>query len=171
MNISKTKTRFYIYAIALLPFILLLATGVILLKYHTGALPESMIMGQDAHFWFPFHRVTAVITTLLILLHLFVKTDWVKNLFLFKLKGRFKAANIILFVVFLLCSLTALNSWLIFDGTDIAENLRGIHNKLGLLLIIMFAIHIWNYRKVIITQLKKLKRNPVVLKKETVKIR
>jgi len=155
MNISKTKTRFYIYAIALLPFILLITTGVIMLKYHTGAPVESIIIGLDGHSWMTFHKIISVISMLLILLHLFVKTDWVKNLFLFKLKSKFKAANIILFVVFFLCSLTALCAWLIFGGTATAQLLVGIHNKLGLLLILLFVIHIWNYRKVIISQFKK----------------
>ncbi|MRT92595.1 hypothetical protein [Ancylomarina sp. 16SWW S1-10-2] len=156
MNKSANKIRFTIYAIALIPLILLLGTGVVLLKYHTGSPLESSVMGCNAHFWFPFHKLTAVISTFLILLHLFVKTDWVKNLFLFKLKGGFKTSNIILFIVFLFCSLSALSSWLIFDGDDMAEFLRGIHNKLGLLLIVMFAIHLWNYRKVIVSQVKKL---------------
>ena len=156
MNKSSTKIRFMIYAIALIPFILLLGTGVVLLKYHTGSPLESTFMGCDAHFWFPFHKLTAVISTLLILLHLFVKTDWVRNLFLFKPKGGFKTSNIILFIVFLFCSLSALSSWLIFDGDDMAELLKGVHNKLGLLLIVMFVIHLWNYRKVIVSQVKKL---------------
>ncbi|PKQ64500.1 hypothetical protein BZG02_06750 [Labilibaculum filiforme] len=157
MSKSANKIRFTIYAIAFIPFILLLATGVILLKYHTGAPLESTVMGWNAHYWFSFHKLTAVLSILLILLHLFVKTDWVKNLLLSKLKARFKASNIILFIVFIICSLTALCSWLIFDGANIAELLRGIHNKLGLLLIVMFVIHLWNYRKVIVSHCKELK--------------
>ncbi|MFA9391150.1 MAG: hypothetical protein ACERKD_15175 [Prolixibacteraceae bacterium] len=151
------KTRFYIYTIGLLPFVLLLFTGVILVKYHTGAAPESTVLGGDAHFWFSFHKVIAVITIPLILLHLFVKTDWVKSLLRFKVKGRFKTTNSILFVVFVLCSLTALVSWLIIDDPAISGNLGGIHNKFGILLIILFVIHVWNYRKRIIAQFKQLK--------------
>lgn len=155
MDQSINKIRFNIYTIALLPFILLLGTGVILLKYHTGTPPELTVMGCDAYFWFAFHKLTSVISILLISLHLFVKTDWVKNLFLFKLKGGFKTSNIILFLVFIFCSLTALCSWLIFEGAEISGLLKGIHNKLGLLLIVMFVVHLWNYRKIIISQLKK----------------
>lgn len=157
MGKPANKIRFYIYAIALLPFIPLVVTGVILLKYHTGAPFEACVLGLDAHFWFPFHKVTALITMLFVLLHLFVKTNWVKNLFQFKLEGKFTTANVMLFVVFLFCSLTAFCSWLIFHGTHISEMLVGIHNKLGLLLILMFVIHLWNYRKVILVQLKKIR--------------
>lgn len=155
MSISISKIRFYVYAIALLPMVILLGTGVIMLKYHTGAPAESLFWGQNGHFWHTFHQVIAIITTLLILLHLFVKTKWVNNLLKFKVKGRFKLSNTILFVVFSLCMLTAYGSWLIFDDPDISAILVGIHNKIGLLLIIMFGIHIWNYRKQIINQFKK----------------
>lgn len=155
MSNSITRTRFYIYAVALLPFILLLSTGVILLKYHTGAPIESLTWGYDRQFWLSFHKLISVITALLILLHLFVKTDWVKNFFRFKVKGRFKTSNIFLFIIFTLCLLTAYSSWLIFSEAHISGMLRGIHNKLGLLLIFLFGIHIWNYRKLIVTQFLK----------------
>jgi hypothetical protein len=156
MSKSVSKTRFYIYAIALLPFILLLTTGLVMLYYHTGAPEESLFCGYDGHFWLLFHKIIAVITIPFILLHLFVKTDWVKNFFSLKVKGRFKAANIFLFIVFSLCLLTAFGSWLIFDDQVISGMLGGIHNKLGLLLILLFVIHIWNYRKLIISQFKKI---------------
>lgn len=155
MSISNNKIRFYIYAIALMPMIALIASGLVMLKYHTGSPAESLIWGLDGHFWHSFHQVTAIITTILIILHLFVKTNWVNNLLRFKIKGRFKLSNTILFVVFTLCVLTAYGSWLIFADPKISDLLLGIHNKIGLLLIVMFGIHIWNYRKQIINQFKK----------------
>lgn len=133
---------------------MLLGTGAIMLKYHTGAPSESVFMGFNGYDWLSIHKAIGVITSPLILLHLFVKTDWVKRLFMFEVKGRFKISNLLIFIVFFLCLLTAIGSWLIFDGTDVASNLRGIHNKFGLLLIVMFGIHIWNYRKQIINQFK-----------------
>lgn len=145
---SKGNTRFYIYTLAFLPFILLLASGLILLKYHTGSAPESKVIGFDGHFWMTFHKISAFVATPLILLHLVVKTNWVKRLFAFKLKGAFKTSNILLFALFLLCVLTG------FGSAIISNQLGGIHNKFGLLLLILFLIHLWNYRKVIINQLK-----------------
>lgn len=155
MSKSVSKIRFYIYAIALLPMVILLGTGLIMLKYHTGAPSQSLFWGQDGNFWLSFHKLMAVITTFLISLHLLVKTNWLKNFFKFKVKGRFKFSNTFLFIVFLLCMLTAFSSWLIFGDSDISGLLRGIHNKIGLLLIVLFGIHIWNYRKQIIKQFKK----------------
>ena len=156
MNTSNDKTRFYIYTITLLPFIILLATGLVLLEYHTGTPLDSIVMGQNAHFWFSFHKIIAIISNPLLLLHLFVKTNWVKKLFTLKLKDRFKTSNILLFITFFLCTLTAFSAVFIFDGSDFAKVLDGIHNKLGLVLILVFTIHIWNYKKVIINQLKKI---------------
>jgi hypothetical protein len=152
MSKSNGKIRFTIYAIALIPFILLLGTGAIMLNYHTGTPSESVFIGLNGYDWLSIHKAICVIVTPLILLHLFVKTDWVKRLFVFEVKGKFKKSNILIFVVFFLCLLTAVGSWLIFNDTDIASNLRGIHNKFGLLLIVMFGIHVWNYRKQIINQ-------------------
>ena len=157
MNKSNSKIRFYIWATALVPMILLLGTGLILLKYHAGASVDSLVLGQDGHFWHSFHTLVAIISTLMVVLHLFVKTNWMRNLLTFKLKGRFKVANVLLFVIFLLCSCTAFSSWLIFGNADISVLLRGLHNKFGLLLIVLFLIHIWNYRKVILSYLRKQK--------------
>lgn len=157
MNIPTNKSRFYIYILALLPFILLCITGIILIKYHNGATPDTTVWGLDAHAWFPIHKITSLVTVLMILLHLFVKTNWVRRFFTFQVKGAFKTSNIILFIVFILCSITALLAWFVFGDTNVAMALGGIHNKLGLILIIVFLIHLWNYRKVILSQFKKRK--------------
>lgn len=153
---SSVKVRFYNYAIAILPLIILLGTGVLMLYYHTGAPKESVLLGQNGYFWLSFHKVISVICTPLILLHLLYRTNWVKNFFLFRLKGKFKTSNIVLFVSFLLCLFTSIGSWLIFRDTDIAAQLKGVHNKVGIILIIVFCLHVWNYRRLIINQLKKL---------------
>lgn len=152
---SPVKIRFYIYAIAFMPFMLLLGTGVIMLSYHTGAPKETVLLGQDGYFWLAFHKLCTIISTPILLLHLFVKTNWVKNFFLFKLNGKFKRSNIVLFVSFSFCLFTAIGSWLIFPNTEIATLLRGLHNKVGILLLIAFGIHLWNYRRVIIHSIKK----------------
>lgn len=156
---SRGKTRFYIYTIAFLPYILLLSSGVIMLYYHTGAPKEALIIAQDGYFWLAFHKTVSMVCTPFILLHLFVKTNWVKTFFLFKLKGKFKTSNIVLFLAYFICLFTAIGSWLIFSDDEIASSLRGVHNKIGILLIVVFCIHIWNYRWVIINHLKRFGRH------------
>lgn len=156
---SRGKTRFYIYTIAFLPFILLLSSGVIMLNYHTGAPKEALIIAQDGYFWLAFHKTVSMVCTPFILLHLIVKTNWVKTFFLFKLKGKFKTSNIVLFLAYFICLFTAIGSWLIFSDDEITSSLRGVHNKIGILLIVVFCIHIWNYRWVIINHLKRFGRH------------
>ena len=156
MKSSKAKTRYYIYAIALLPMLLLLGSGIVMLNYHTGAPVESTVLGFDGHAWMLFHRVVAVISSVLILLHLSIKTDWLKRLFTFNIKGKFKVSNILIFVFFLLSFLTAFLSWLVFPDTNVAQLLRGIHNKLGLVLIVLFLLHLFNYYRHLIELTKKI---------------
>ena len=156
MRTQKSITQVYIYAIAFLPIIILLGTGVVMLNYHTGTHKDSLIIGLNGYDWFSFHKVMCVISTPLILLHLFVKTNWVKDLLTFNVKGRFKIPNILLFVLFLACLLTSTFSWLVFNRTEIADMLRGIHNKLGILLIILFIMHLINYSKTIIVRTKQI---------------
>ena len=148
MDQSRTKIRFYIYISALLPLIILAVTGVVLLKYHSGAPAESTVMGVDSVVWQSVHNICAVAVALLVILHLFIKTDWVKRFFTSRIKGAFKVSNAILFVVFFLCVITAIASVLI------TNEIGGIHNKLGLILIMFFILHLWNYRKIIINHFK-----------------
>jgi hypothetical protein len=155
MKKSNSEIRYYIYAIALFPVLLLLFTGIIMLNYHTGTPVETTVIGLDGHDWMLFHRIVAVISSVLVAMHLIVRTDWLKRFFSFKLKGKFKTANILIFVFFFLAFLTSFLSWLVFPNTDIAQLLRGIHNKLGLALIVLFIIHLVNYFKVIVNMTRK----------------
>lgn len=156
MKNSKSNIRFYIYVIAFLPMVLLMATGMIMLEYHTGTPVESLVLGLNGHDWLLFHKIVSVIGIMLIALHLAVKTDWLKRLFTFKMKAKFKITNILIFVFFLLSFITALLSWLVFPNTEIAELLKGIHNKLGIGLIVLFVIHMVNYFKLMKGMIKKL---------------
>lgn len=150
---TKSRIKFFIYAIATPPLLLLIFSGIVMLKYHAGASYASTVLELDGNAWLTFHKVVSLITIPLIALHLFVKTNWVKNLFKFKTQRKFMKTNLIFFIVFLLCSITALVSWLLLDGTN-AAMLRGVHNKLGLLSIVLFIVHAWNYRKLIVAQFK-----------------
>lgn len=151
---TKSRIKFFIYAIATPPLLLLIFSGVVMLKYHSGSPYSSTFLELDGNAWLTFHKVVSLITIPLIALHLFVKTNWVKNLLKFKTQRKFMKTNLIFFIVFLLCSLSALVSWLLLDGTNAAAMLRGVHNKFGLLSIVLFIVHAWNYRKLIVAQFK-----------------
>jgi len=156
MKNPKSKIRFYIVAIALLPFVLLLVTGAFMLIYHTGKPYESKAMGLDGHDWLMFHQIMSVIVIPMIILHLTIKTDWLKRLFCFQLKGKFKVSNLLIFVFFMLSFLSSFFSWLIIQDPDIANLLRGIHNKLGMVLLILFVIHLVHYSKMMVNMTKEI---------------
>lgn len=76
--------------------------------------------------------------------------------------------NLALFILFFLCALTGLLAWLVFNDSKLGEALRGLHTKLGLLLIIFFGIHIGNYFKWLLNMTKKaLRRNKKIKRNDT----
>lgn len=136
-----------------------------MLYYHGNGNYNLLLYGFDGHTWSLWHKVSSVIMLPLLVLHIFRGrnlfqkgtgwTSWVKNLFTGKIKGRYKRSNVFLFVISFLCISTALASWLIFPGSAVAAGLRGIHNKFGLLFILLCLIHLFNYWRVVVGQVKK----------------
>ena len=63
--------------------------------------------------------------------------------------------NFTLFLIFLMTALTALLAWFVFAGQPLAEILREVHNKLGLLLIFFFALHLSAYFKWFVNMTRK----------------
>ncbi|HPF52378.1 MAG TPA: DUF4405 domain-containing protein [Draconibacterium sp.] len=60
-------------------------------------------------------------------------------------KGKNSGTNLTLFIVFFLTAFTSLLAWFVFGDSPLAEILREVHNKLGLLLIFFFIFHLINY--------------------------
>ncbi|BAX82195.1 DUF4405 domain-containing protein [Labilibaculum antarcticum] len=146
-KVSKTTRNYYVDIISLTPFLLMIGTGIIMLIYHTGKPYCTETLSIDGNTWLIIHELFSVISFILVVIHLTIHIDWLKNLFFNKLSDKHKSINITLFIVFSLTALTAFSSWLIVSNTEISEGLRGAHNKLGLLLIIFFSVHITNYFK------------------------
>ncbi len=153
---SKTIRNYYVDIIAFLPFLLLLISGIIMLQYHGGKAYLDETMGINGNTWIIIHKILTVISLPIVLLHLALHYNWLKKLVTLKLKNKHSGMNISIFIIFLLCASTSLLSWLIFANSNIGEALRGIHNKLGILLIVFFAIHILNYYKWIVNMTKSV---------------
>ena len=106
--------------------------------------------------WLKVHQIIALVVIPLILVHLWIHGHWVKNLVrLKKGNGKNYDMNLTLFIVFVLTALTALLSWVVFDGKPVADLLREVHNKLGLALLFFFVVHLINYFKWLVTMTKK----------------
>jgi len=154
-KITKASRNYFFNLFSFLPFIFLLFTGIIVLRYHTGTEKIVVTIGLDGITWLKIHQVMALAVLPLIFVHLLMHKHWLKQLLTFKMTGKNSGMTLTLFIVFLLCSITALLAWFVFDETKIAEALREVHNKLGLLLIIFFAIHLNNYFKWFLNMTRK----------------
>lgn len=142
---STSIRNYYVDIATLLPFLMLLFTGVIMLVYHTGKPYEEAIFNKDGNFWLNTHIAFAVISFLMIIVHLSLHLNWFKKLFSGKLKNKYWIRNLILVILFISTMLTSVFPWLILDESESTTLLLGLHNKIGLLLIIFFAIHLFSY--------------------------
>jgi len=154
-QMTKASRNYFFNLFSFLPFIFLLFTGIIVLRYHTGTEKVVVTMGIDGNAWVKIHQIIALIVIPLIFIHLLMHTHWLKQLLTFKMTGKNSGMTLTLFIVFLLCAITALLAWFVFDGTKMAEALREVHNKLGLLLIVFFAIHLYNYFRWLLNMTRK----------------
>jgi len=142
---SKAKRNYFVDIAALVPMLILIFTGIIMLAYHAGQPYSEKILGLDGHIWLALHVWSAVLSFLIILLHLFLHATWFKKLFTGQLKNKHWIKNLLLVVLFLLASITAFLPWLFLGESGTASKMLGIHNKIGLLMIIFIIIHLFNY--------------------------
>lgn len=107
------------------------------------------LLGLKKIFWLDFHISTAVITSFLILIHMAQRWDWIENIIFRKEKIRATKAiigkrrnNTWFIIVFFLSFITGVTNWML-DGDCTLCNL--VHDKLGLLLILIFGIHLFKH--------------------------
>lgn len=151
------SSRNYVYDIfSFFPFVFLLFTGIVVLRYHGGYPYVLETFGIDGYQWLWIHRITALAIIPIILVHLLLHLHWLKMLLKLSLKGKNSGMNLTLFIIFLLSAITALLAWFVFGVSPVAEILREVHNKLGLLLIFFFVIHLSNYFKWFLHMTRKI---------------
>lgn len=154
-KISKASRNYVYNLFSLFPFTFLLFTGIVVLRYHGGAPYIIETFGIDGYQWLWIHRITAIINIPIILVHLLWHLHWFKMLISLRFKGKNSGMNFTLFIVFILCAFTALLAWLVYRDSPVAEILREVHNKLGLLLIFFFIIHLSSYFKWFVNMTRK----------------
>lgn len=140
----------------LLPFLFLIITGIIMLAYHTGKPYSEVILNKDGNFWLSTHKVFAVSSFTLITVHLSLHISWFRKLFSGKLKNKYRIRNLVLVILFLLTTLTSVFPWLILNESETANAILGVHNKIGLLLIVFFVIHLIGYFRWLLGMTKKI---------------
>jgi len=158
INVDKTKSEQNYYAdlIAFVPFILLLFTGIVMLGYHVGKPYSNETLRLSGYTWILAHKILTVIALPLITVHLLLHLNWIKKIFSNRQKSRHRGKNVTLLILFLLTAGTSLLSWLVVNNSETALGLRGIHNKIGILLIIFFILHLISYFKWLLTMTKRV---------------
>ncbi len=156
-KMSKASRNYYFNILTLFPFLLLLFSGIIVLRYHGGTDYNISTLSLSGHQWLKLHQVVALVVIPLIGLHLWLHKYWLKALFSFKKKNKSKNndLNIGLLLIFFSCVVTALLAWVIVKDEKLADLLREVHNKLGLALIFFFIIHLANYYKWLVKMTRK----------------
>lgn len=152
---SKSSRNFTAVLAAFIPFALLIVSGVIMLVYHISESQTLVVWGFEKQDWLLAHKIAAISALPFVLWHLLLHADWFYRLFTLKLKNKYKGLNITLFIVFSLSIITSILSWLVFQGSAIAAGLKGVHSKLGFLLIIFFIFHLKSYLPWVIRMAKR----------------
>ena len=155
-GLSKSQRNYYVDIATLLPFLLLLFTGIIMLMYHAGNPATETILSKDADFWLKAHVVFAVVSLVMVSLHLSLHFKWFRKLFSGQLNNKYWIRNLILVILFLATTLTAFVPLLMLEEESNTKMMMlGVHNKLGLLLIVFFVFHLLGYFKWLISMTKK----------------
>lgn len=127
---------------ALLPFLCLLGSGIVMLIYRSGVSEDSLTLGFSGHQWRWFHQRTTLVALPLVLLHLLLHWAALRRLFLKGRKAGFKPINLILLILFLATSASGLLTWLWIQEEGMVEGFQELHNKLGMALVVFFALHL-----------------------------
>lgn len=154
-SLPKSRKNYYVDIAALIPFLMLLFTGIIVLMYHTGTPKLENILNRDGHFWLNTHIVFAIISIVIILVHLSLHLNWFRKLFSAK-RNKYWFRNLMLVILFFVTAFTSFIPLLILEESAASSLILGIHNKFGLLLIAFFIIHFLSYSKWLISMTQKV---------------
>ncbi len=151
---SNIAANYRVDIATILPFLMMLATGVLIqAAYHFGHHPaEYQVMGIARSGWVNVHRLSSVAAIACVAFHLYLHREYIGNVLLKKLlkrgAGRIRE-NFWLLVIFMVTSLTGVVSWLLLPA-QANRILVEIHDKLGLVLIVLSLHHVahrWGWLK------------------------
>ncbi len=156
IKVNKTKKStifFYVDTIILSPFILLAISGLLIqINYHAGEMTDTaVVLGLNRYEWLLLHKITAVISIIGLSIHLFLHMSWLKTVLLkksYKKPNRNTKITMWLLILAVATALTGIIPWLLAPATSHARHsVIDIHDKIGIILIILFVLHIINHLK------------------------
>lgn len=151
----KTKQNYTAVAAMFLPFLTMVATGIVMITYHIRHTDVGLVLGIGKAYWLLAHKVSTLLAMPLVVWHVLLHKQWLLKFFSRQLKNKHKGANRALLVVYLLSALTALLSWVVLGNTVYADILKGLHSKLGFVLVLLFLVHLKHYWFWIVKMTKK----------------
>lgn len=132
-------------------------------NYHMGnhgpITTDDHVSGIGYYGWSAIHKLSIVILSLFIILHIYLHWEWYSMV----IKKRLVAKNkqvLTLSGVFILVAVTGFTPWIIdlHEGSKIVSKaFIEIHDKLTILLTLYLVLHIIKRRKWFLTAFKKLK--------------
>lgn len=162
---NKSTVNFYTELFSFPPFIFLAFSGLLIaICYHAGdLLDEATVIGVNRSGWLCLHKIASVIALLGITIHVYLHTGWIKMLFKKKTLRRANKTTkitVLLLIAFIAASLTGITCWLILpahvrlDTFEIIE----IHEKIGIVLTVLFIFHFVNHWRWIAGKLRNMSR-------------
>jgi len=143
---EKARTHFYVNLASLLPILAVITSGLIIqVEYHMHGRADTVtVLGMDRQGWLTLHKASAVVSLACLAHHCanhwsFIVTMTKKKLYMKKMSS--SVASYYLFILFVPTVLTALASW-IFLQDHARFMLIEIHDKLALLVVLIFAVHL-----------------------------
>ena len=121
---------------------------------------NRMVCGFNYHSWSTIHEVSIVFFSLLMTYHIYAKWEWYKIV----ISKRLMTKNIqvvTLSVLFFLVTCTGLIPWFIHLSGGSVYSRFGfieIHDKLALMLIVYFVLHIWKRKKWYVSAYQRIKK-------------
>jgi ferredoxin len=158
---EKNNANYWINISSLLPFILLMSSGIILqANYHFARKPDYYeVFSLNRSDWLLLHIIFALISTPIIIIHLALHFKWIKNLFKnkFSSKGnKIVRTSKILLVLYFFTVITGLVPWIFIEDPHGKRMLIELHDKITLGIIIYFILHFIQHFKWLVKNTKNI---------------
>jgi hypothetical protein len=134
-------------------------------NYHMGhhgqiaAMEE--VLGLDYYQWSGLHKISIILISTLVIIHLFWHYQWFKTMITKKRLARNR--QVILFLlIFLFTAFTGYAAWVyaqFADGEFQRKLFIEIHDKITLILLVFLVLHIVKRRNWFVNAYKRLKKN------------
>lgn len=153
ITMSRKKVVNYFTDLAIFGLFVLMSINGLMLQvvYHMKRNgPDYVYMNFDKSEWLLMHKASSVALTIGIAIHIALHSGWLKNAFkgLAFLKSGYKTKSLFyLFVAYFVSAATGFVSWIFtgflsIGGPEARHAIMEFHDKISLILIILFGIHL-----------------------------